>query len=56
MGNLSGYVAPQIMGVMHDATGGYMIPILVAGAVTLMAPVLILLSGIRRYVQLPASR
>jgi MFS transporter, ACS family, tartrate transporter len=56
MGNLSGYVAPQVMGVMHDATGSYLLPVLMAGAITLMAPVLILLSGIRRYVQRPASR
>jgi MFS family permease len=50
MGNLSGYVAPQIMGVLRDSTGGYVVPLVVAGAVTLTAPVLILLSGIRHYV------
>jgi MFS transporter, ACS family, tartrate transporter len=51
MGNMSGYVAPQIMGVLHDTTGGYVIPVLVAGAITLTAPVLILASGIRRHVR-----
>ncbi len=56
MGNLSGYVAPQVMGIVHDATGGYLIPVLMAGAITLAAPVLILASGIRRHVQRPAAR
>jgi MFS transporter, ACS family, tartrate transporter len=50
IGNLSGYIAPQLMGVLHDATGGYMVPTLVAGAVTLTAAVLILASGIRHHV------
>ena len=55
MGNLSGYVAPQAMGLLHDATGGYLIPVLVAGVITLTAPVLILVSGIGRYVRRAAS-
>lgn len=51
IGNLSGYIAPQLMGVLRDATGGYPVPILVAGAVTLTAAGLILASGIRHHVQ-----
>lgn len=55
MGNISGYVAPQIMGILHDATGGYVIPVLVASAITLTAPALILASGIGRYVERRSS-
>jgi ACS family tartrate transporter-like MFS transporter len=50
IGNLSGYIAPQLMGVLHDATGGYVVPILVAGGLTLTAAGLILASGIRHHV------
>jgi ACS family tartrate transporter-like MFS transporter len=50
IGNLSGYIAPQLMGVLHDATGGYRVPVLVAGIVTLTGAALILASGIRHHV------
>jgi MFS transporter, ACS family, tartrate transporter len=53
-GNMSGYFAPQFTGLLHDATGGYKVPLLVAGCLGLAAPVLIVLSGIRRYVARPA--
>jgi ACS family tartrate transporter-like MFS transporter len=49
-GNMSGYLAPQFTGLLHDATGSYVAPLLAAGVVGLAAPVLIALSGIRRYV------
>jgi MFS transporter, ACS family, tartrate transporter len=52
-GNMSGYFAPQFTGVLHDATGGYVVPLLVAGGLALAAPVLISLSGIRRFVARP---
>jgi ACS family tartrate transporter-like MFS transporter len=57
IGNLSGYIAPQMMGVLHDATGGYQVPVLVAGILTVLAPLLILASGIRHHVSqaVPAS-
>lgn len=55
IGNASGYLAPQFMGILHDATGGYMVPLLVAGCVTLIAPVLIGLSGIKRYLPHPTK-
>ncbi|HEY0181857.1 MAG TPA: MFS transporter, partial [Rhodopila sp.] len=51
VGNLSGYIAPQLMGVLHDATGGYAVPLLVAGIVALTAAGLILASGIRQHVR-----
>jgi ACS family tartrate transporter-like MFS transporter len=53
-GNMSGYFAPQFTGLLHDATGSYKAPLLLAGCLGLAAPVLIVLSGIRRYVARPA--
>ncbi|MBN9561264.1 MAG: MFS transporter [Alphaproteobacteria bacterium] len=50
VGNISGYVAPQLMGLLRDRTGTYEVPIVVAGVVTLAAAVLILASGIRKHV------
>jgi MFS transporter, ACS family, tartrate transporter len=50
VGNVAGYVAPQITGLLRDATGGYAVPMLVAGAVMLCAAALILVSGIRRHI------
>jgi ACS family tartrate transporter-like MFS transporter len=49
-GNMSGYFAPQFTGLLHDVSGGYVVPLLVAGGLGLAAPVLIVLSGIRRFV------
>ncbi|HEY0182371.1 MAG TPA: MFS transporter [Rhodopila sp.] len=51
VGNMSGYVAPQMMGLLHDRSGGYVVPLIVVAGLALSAPVLISLSGIRRYVQ-----
>jgi MFS transporter, ACS family, tartrate transporter len=53
IGNSSGYLAPQFMGLLHDATGGYTVPLLVAAGLALSAPVLIGFSGIRRYLHTP---
>ena len=50
IGNMSGYLAPQFTGVLHDASGGYLVPLLVSGGVALTAPVLIVASGIRHHV------
>jgi ACS family tartrate transporter-like MFS transporter len=51
IGNMSGYLAPQFMGLLHDASGGYLLPLLVSGTVALTAPLLIVASGIRHHVQ-----
>jgi MFS transporter, ACS family, tartrate transporter len=51
IGNLSGYVAPQLMGVLRDATGGYAVPVLVAGMLALTAAGLIRACGIRQHVR-----
>ncbi len=53
IGNMSGYLAPQMTGLLHDWSGGYVVPLLVAAALALSAPVLITVSGIRRYVRHP---
>src|SRR5689334_6974160 len=50
IGNISGYLAPQVTGALRDATGGYMVPMLVAGAVMLFGAGLILASGIRKHI------
>jgi ACS family tartrate transporter-like MFS transporter len=50
-GNMSGYFAPQFMGLLHDASGGYVVPLLVAGCLGLAAPLLIAASGIRHHVR-----
>jgi MFS transporter, ACS family, tartrate transporter len=50
IGNISGYAAPQITGLLRDATGGYMVPMLVTGAVVLCGAGLILGSGIRKHI------
>jgi MFS transporter, ACS family, tartrate transporter len=55
IGNIAGYAAPQVTGVLHDATGGYTVPMLVAGCVMLAAAGLILASGIRKHVPQGAS-
>jgi ACS family tartrate transporter-like MFS transporter len=41
IGNISGYAAPQLVGLLRDATGGYEIPMLVMGALVLIAGVLV---------------
>ena len=55
IGNISGYVAPQITGVLHDATGGYTVPLLVTGGIVLAGAALILMSGIRRHIPADAA-
>ncbi len=44
IGNISGYAAPQLVGILRDATGSYEIPMVVASLFMLAAAVCILLS------------
>ena len=37
IGNISGYAAPQAVGILRDATGGYELPMLIVGSVVLLA-------------------
>ncbi len=48
--NISGYVAPQLTGVLRDASGGYMVPLLVTGGIMLAGAGLVLVSGIQKHV------
>jgi ACS family tartrate transporter-like MFS transporter len=41
IGNISGYAAPQMVGLLRDTTGGYQIPMLMVAAVVLLAGVLV---------------
>jgi ACS family tartrate transporter-like MFS transporter len=41
IGNISGYAAPQMVGLLRDSTGGYEIPMLAVGALVLLAGVLV---------------
>ena len=44
IGNISGYAAPQMVGLLRDATGSYQTPMVVASLLMLLAAVCILLS------------
>jgi MFS family permease len=41
IGNISGYAAPQMVGLLRDMTGGYEIPMLVVGALVFVAGLLV---------------
>ncbi len=41
VGNISGYAAPQIVGLLRDLTGNYEIPMLVMGALVLLSGILV---------------
>jgi MFS transporter, ACS family, tartrate transporter len=45
VGNVSGYAAPQMVGLMRDMTGGYEIPMLVVGALVVVAGLLVPLAA-----------
>ncbi|MBO0710879.1 MAG: MFS transporter [Acetobacteraceae bacterium] len=41
IGNISGYAAPQFVGIVRDATGNYQLPMLVIGMIVLIAGLLV---------------
>jgi MFS transporter, ACS family, tartrate transporter len=45
VGNISGYAAPQLVGLLRDVTGGYKMSMLVMGALVLLAGVLVPLAA-----------
>ncbi len=45
VGNVSGYLAPQLMGLLRDLTGNYSLGLLVVGGIVLFAAVLLPLCG-----------
>jgi len=48
VGNVSGYVAPQLVGLLRDASGGYQAPMVMVGAVVLVSGLLVPLAMRRR--------
>jgi MFS transporter, ACS family, tartrate transporter len=48
VGNISGYAAPQLVGVLHDFSGSYRMPMLVMGAMVIVAGILVPLAARRR--------
>jgi MFS transporter, ACS family, tartrate transporter len=44
-GNISGYAAPQLVGVLRDLTGDYEVPMLVVGGLVFMAGLIVPLAG-----------
>jgi MFS transporter, ACS family, tartrate transporter len=47
IGNLSGYLAPQLVGVLRDATGNYGAAMLTCGLVMILSAILVRLAGVR---------
>ena len=47
LGNISGYVAPQIVGLRRDATGNYEMPMMMVGAVVILSGLLVPFSSRR---------
>jgi ACS family tartrate transporter-like MFS transporter len=45
VGNIAGYAAPQLVGLLRDVTGDYQIPMLVMGALVLLSGLLVPLAG-----------
>ena len=45
VGNISGYAAPQLVGVLRDMTGDYEIPMLLMGALVVVAGLLVPFAG-----------
>ena len=48
VGNISGYAGPQLVGVLHDFSGSYRMPMLVMGAMVIVAGILVPLATRRR--------
>ena len=46
LGNISGYVAPQVVGVLRDWTGNYSAPMYVAGGAVIVASALLPFCGV----------
>ena len=45
IGNISGYAAPQLVGLLRDQTGGYEMPMLIVGAMVFLSGVLVPLAA-----------
>jgi ACS family tartrate transporter-like MFS transporter len=47
VGNLSGYFAPQMVGLLRDRTGNYGAAMLACGALMVVSAVLVRFAGVR---------
>jgi ACS family tartrate transporter-like MFS transporter len=56
VGNISGYAAPQIVGLLHDYSGSYKMPMLVMGAMVVVSGVLVPFASRFRPVRAPLAR
>jgi MFS transporter, ACS family, tartrate transporter len=45
VGNIAGYAAPQIVGLLHDFTGSYQMPMIIMGAMVLVSGVVVPLAA-----------
>jgi MFS transporter, ACS family, tartrate transporter len=55
VGNLSGYFAPQLVGMLRDRTGDYGAAMLTCGGIMVAAAVLVRLAGVR-VAEMPVQR
>ena len=56
VGNISGYAAPQFVGLMHDFSGSYRLPMLALGAIVTIAGFLVPLATSLRPAQAPVAQ
>jgi MFS transporter, ACS family, tartrate transporter len=56
IGNISGYAAPQFVGLMHDFSGSYRLPMLALGAIVTIAGFLVPLATSLRPTQAPVAQ
>jgi ACS family tartrate transporter-like MFS transporter len=56
VGNISGYAAPQFVGLLHDFSGSYRLPMLALGAIVTIAGFLVPIATSRRPVQAPVAQ
>jgi MFS transporter, ACS family, tartrate transporter len=56
VGNISGYAAPQLVGLLHDLSGSYRVPMLVMGTMVVVAGVIVPLAARLRPAPLAVAR
>ena len=56
VGNISGYAAPQFVGVLHDLSGSYRLPMLVLGVIVTIAGLLVSIATSLRPAQAPVPQ
>ena len=56
VGNISGYAAPQFVGLLHDFSGSYRLPMLVLGTIVIIAGFLVPIATSLRPTQAPVAQ